>query len=339
MTRYMKLYIVLVLLACPGFAANLYVDSSNDCKGSKPCFTSIQAAVEASNPGDSIIVMPGYYRECVQINHPLRLRAFDLQPMVPLHQTREWSRILAGEANTHCPAITIASTTDVVIEGFFLEGGDDLVVRDSQRIVVRDNMISSSDVGYSEGYGVLLFGTVSDSEVRDNYFFCGNTSWPGITIWGNACPAPRSGGNTISQNMGFHACSPAIWVLNSDANTLANNSILGGYKPGLPNAGIWLMNASANIVLHNDINSLPGAQNPMSNMNYAVYIDSNCGESASNLLQVNNLVETLPANPQLSEGIHLQPGASGTILRNNVISNWTVPLSDLGSDTLIIGQR
>lgn len=339
MTRYLNVCIVVLLLVSSSFAVNLYVDASNDCKESKPCFASIQAAVDASTDGDMIVVMPGDYRECVQINHPVKLRAFDLQPMLPLHQARDWSRIIAGETNTHCPAITVVSTNNVVIEGFFLAGGDGVVVRDSQGIVVRDNMISSSDIGYSDGYGVLLFGNVSDTDVRDNYFFCGNTSRPGITILGNACPDPRSGGNTISQNMGFHACSPAIWVLNSDANTVANNSIQGLYKPGLPSAGLWLMNASTNIVLHNDIGSLPGAENPMSNMNYAVYIDRNCGESASNVLQANNFVETLPANPQLSEGVHLAPGASGTILRNNMISNWSVPIVDLGVGTLIIGQR
>jgi Right handed beta helix region len=338
MKRYVEVCFVVLVLVSSGFAANLYVDSSNDCGGANPCFTTIQTAVDASTAGDTIIVMPGSYVECVQVNHPLKLRAFDLQPMIPLHQERDWSRIIAGDANAQCSAVTVNSTSNVIIEGFMLVGGDGVVVRDSQNIVVRDNMIISSDLGYSDSYGVLLAGNVSDSEVRDNYFRCEATSRPAVAIWGNACPEPRSGGNTISQNMGFGICSPAIWVLNSDANTVANNTIQSGYKPGMPSAGIWLLNASANIVLHNDIGSVP-AEDPMSRLNYAVYIDTNCGESTGNVLQVNNFIETLPANPQLSEGVHIGLGASGTILRNNVISNWTVPLVDLGAGTMIIGRR
>jgi parallel beta helix pectate lyase-like protein len=338
MRHYVEACIVALVLVSSGFAANLYVDSSNDCGGANPCFSTIQTAVDASTAGDTIIVRPGSYIECVQVNHPLKLLAFDLQPMIPLHQEREWSRIIAGDASAQCTAFTVTSTTDVIIEGFMLVGGDGVVARDSQRVVVRDNMILSSDLGYSDRYGVLLAGNVSDSEVHDNYFRCEATSRPAVAIWGNACPEPRSGGNTISQNMGFGICSPAIWVLNSDANTVANNAIQSAYKSGLPSAGILLLNASANIVQHNDIGSL-ATEDPNDRLNYAVYIDTNCGESAGNVLQVNNLIETLPSNPQLSEGVHIGSEASGTILRNNVISNWTVPLSDLGSDTLIIGRR
>ena len=337
MTRYMQVCIVVVVLVSSAFAGNLYVDFSNTCRGSNPCFTTIQAAVDASASGDNIVVMPGEYRESVQINHPLKLKAFDLQPMTPIHQERDWSRIITTDPNK--AAVTITSTADVIIEGFFLIGGDGAAVYDSRRIVVRDNLIVSAEIGSGNNYGVLLQGDVSDSEVQGNYFRCEATVMPGVAIWGNACPATRSGGNTISQNMGFGICSAAIWVLNSDGNTVANNTIQSGYKHwALSSSGILLWNASENVVLHNDISSVP-AEDPRQRLQYGIHVGGNCGESAGNVLQVNNLVETLPANPDLSEGIHLDPPALGTILRNNLISNWTVPLTDLGTSTMIIGNR
>jgi len=55
---------------------NIYVDGSGGgCGGNSPCFTTIQAAVDAASSGDIVNVYPGTYTEMVRIRKPLTLRS------------------------------------------------------------------------------------------------------------------------------------------------------------------------------------------------------------------------------------------------------------------------
>src|SRR6185436_137581 len=47
----------------PAMAANLYVDGAGACAGNSPCFTTIQAAINAAAAGDTINVYAGTYAE------------------------------------------------------------------------------------------------------------------------------------------------------------------------------------------------------------------------------------------------------------------------------------
>lgn len=65
----------MLLIAQLAQSANLYVDGSGSCGGNTPCFTTIQAAVNAAANGDVINVYPGTYTEKVSIRKPLTLRS------------------------------------------------------------------------------------------------------------------------------------------------------------------------------------------------------------------------------------------------------------------------
>ncbi|HMF54990.1 MAG TPA: hypothetical protein VK619_01405, partial [Pyrinomonadaceae bacterium] len=55
-------------------AANiLYVDPAGTCGGNSPCFTTIQAAINAASPGDTINVFAGTYAEQIDVNKALTL--------------------------------------------------------------------------------------------------------------------------------------------------------------------------------------------------------------------------------------------------------------------------
>jgi len=53
--------------------ANLYVEFGGTCGGNIPCFNTIQAAVNAANPGDTINVYAGTYVEQINVNKALTL--------------------------------------------------------------------------------------------------------------------------------------------------------------------------------------------------------------------------------------------------------------------------
>ena len=49
-------------------AGNAYVDPAGGCGGNLPCFTTIQAAIDAATAGDTISVGAGSYNEDVNVN-------------------------------------------------------------------------------------------------------------------------------------------------------------------------------------------------------------------------------------------------------------------------------
>jgi hypothetical protein len=54
-------------------ATTRYVDGAGVCGGNSPCYTTIQAAINASSPGDTINVFAGTYAEQIDINKALTL--------------------------------------------------------------------------------------------------------------------------------------------------------------------------------------------------------------------------------------------------------------------------
>jgi parallel beta-helix repeat protein len=129
-------------------AATLEVDNDKaQCK--KAPFTSIQAAVTAASPGDSIKVCPGTYTEQVKVTKD-RLKLFSRNPR---------------EATIKAPPAM--ADPKAIVE---IAGGDD--------VSVRDFVISGPGGGPCDSirYGVLIGstasdpnGTTEDTEVRDNH--------------------------------------------------------------------------------------------------------------------------------------------------------------------------
>jgi parallel beta-helix repeat protein len=132
------LTLALTVLAAPGlFAATHCVNSS----GSHGCFTTINAAVAASAPGDVIQVWPGTYSEDVVVSKPLSLVGSNK------HHT-----VINAMGLMH--GVEISGQNHVVVTGFTIENANlsGILVNTASAITIDDNNIVNNDKNLSAGH-------------------------------------------------------------------------------------------------------------------------------------------------------------------------------------------
>ncbi len=147
----------------------LYVDDDDaTCGGNSPCYSTIQAAINAANTGDTINVAAGTYVEAVIIDKSLTLLGAkaDVDPLGGAW-TGGVTIINPGAGNT---GIDIQAS-DVVVNGFEVTGG-------MYGIYIGSANVGNVEIKYNElhdnsKYGCQPIGlgvTVSDITISKNYF-------------------------------------------------------------------------------------------------------------------------------------------------------------------------
>jgi nitrous oxidase accessory protein NosD len=150
-------------------------------------YTSIQAAVDAADDGDTVCVEDGTYAEQVVVNKSLTLQNADgASPTVELTDSPE-SFTIAESGPTWEPMVFAfggsesdgdvsgSGTVDVDVMGFTIDGGnEDPDARRKPAVLFRnasgdiaDNTIESTNVGGKETFGILAYGD-SDVTVENN---------------------------------------------------------------------------------------------------------------------------------------------------------------------------
>jgi len=242
-------------------------------------YVSIQEAVSAAGDGDTVLVMPGTYRENVDVEKPLTIISESVSPADTI--------VEAANVRDH---VFFVNSDDVRISGFTLKGArneDDQVagiyLDDVQGCNISGNVVSKNYYGIGlknsrknvlqdndaaeNRYGIYLCissteNELSGNDISGNYF--------GIYL-NNACNNNILVDNTVDSNK-----QDGISLISSHKTAVKNNTITSNLKIGIQaddsranqirdnvvsenGKGIFILRSSENQVTENSIESNDGS--------------------------------------------------------------------------------
>jgi hypothetical protein len=246
-------------------------------------FYSINAALNAASPGDTIAICPGLYTEQLVITKPVTLLGLTasgigrvlLQPALTLQQN------LAAEA-----VITVMNTSGVSIQNLAINGSNNTVTGCSPGVAGIHFYNSSGSVANNAIFGTHLANPLGCTALPFGNGF-------GVLVDGNQ-PGPFD--VSISQNSIHDYTANGIEVNGSGTAITAEiqgNTISGvGPANGVFQFAVFVLNGAVGIITNN------------------VITEGLCGAvSSSNCISMR------------SEGITLRAAGAGTVVDSNVISN------------------
>jgi nitrous oxidase accessory protein NosD len=259
------LSVSLFFLVSTSRAATLMVDDDKvQCPMAQ--YTTIQAAVNAAQPGDVIRVCPGTYPEQVTITMALTLRA-DNGVVVNPATTQTVIDVAGTEAIAF---VFVVQGANVDIDGFIVDGTNNALTECSPRLVgilyenasghIRHNAVRHMNLGGSptvngcqSGNGIEVesaSGSSSDVTVNDNSIWdyqkngiTGNESGTQITADGNAVTGigPTTGAAQNGIQIGFGA-----------GGTLTNNTIADNVWSSCTSPTACTANATGILIFESD---------------------------------------------------------------------------------------
>lgn len=178
----------------PGAAETLMVDPSGGGD-----YTEVQAAIDAANPGDTILVKSGTYEENLKVDKELKIWSDSRNPGDTIIQAADPAKNVV-EINTDRVTFSGFGISGSENSGVYFEGagnclinnneisntGQGIFLKDSDRNVVSNNVLSLNELGiglessgentiqtnliaYNYGYGISLEES-SENKIYDNYF-------------------------------------------------------------------------------------------------------------------------------------------------------------------------
>ena len=338
----MKAYIVLVLLILGGC---LYSTTRTVALDGSQQYTSIQAAVNASGDGDTVLVYPGRYIEnIVTIGNNIMIAS--LYSINPLQQYIE-NTIIDGNLES---CIKITSGETITINGFTFvnnEMGLNTYTNRTGGILVRYSSLSlfnsvirnctaidAGGLAASTGSSVFL----SNVDIYDNKADGGGGGL--LFNTGSQITFDPQYPSSIYNNHATRGMDVCVYFQSYNPTPIEINLALGS-KSLIEADGYFIHVHNANV-------SVNIAQGAIEQIDHDLYVspdgdDSNSGlDSGSPLRTIAIAMQRIASNPDIPKTIHLAPGiyshsANGQILPMGVKSNVKVQGAGIG-ETIIDGE-
>lgn len=235
-------------LAIAGNAAAIAI-TVNNSTGQVADFISIQAAINAANPGDEIVVKPGIYEENLEITRALTILSESGDPSDTIIQAADGSKNVFSiwasgvsikgfsiRGSDSAAGIRFSGATDCRIEQNILSNnscGVDFCMFSS------DNVLEGNDISDSLT-GISLGDSLSNTLRNNSISYCRS----GISLFDS--PNNTLENNTVSEN------NEGISLIGeSNSNILVNNIIKYNKKVGL-----HIYETSSNLIYNNYFNNI-----------------------------------------------------------------------------------
>jgi parallel beta-helix repeat protein len=240
-----------IALAIPALAKTIEVPKD---------YQTIQAAINAAQPGDLILIAPGIYKENLTIRKSIELRGADVGVIVD------------GSRARNTPTILIQRTRDVVIQNLEITGGRrGIQVERSRDVIIKNNLIQKNrrqgilvtdnsqgtqiienkifdtapDEGNVLGNGIILNGD-KNAQVLKN--FIARSAWSGLRL---LSAVAHIEGNTFEENQYYGIEIWPNWVDSPDVPSQA--TVLDNTLKGNVRAGIFITEESIAVIENNQI--------------------------------------------------------------------------------------
>jgi parallel beta-helix repeat protein len=283
-------------------------DTYTVCPGGGCNYTSIQDAINASQPGDTIIVRDGTYTENVVVNVAnLTLRSENGSASSTVLAAVNTSDVFRVTANSvTITGFTVRNATDsasaacgIHLDSFVhhctISGNTVSENYCGIRLsaLSNNNTLTGNTVMNNSVYGILVVSS-SNNNLKNNT--ASNNNYCGIRL-------SESSNNNLTGNIATNNSFEGIWLdYSSNNNTLTGNTVSENYY------GIRLSSSSNN-------NNLAG-NTANSNGASGIYLSS----SSSNTLTGNNASNN-------SDGIYLDSSSNNTMTGNTAANNYAFGIS------------
>ena len=284
----------LTLLPANVRAATLYVGG-----GGPGNFTTIQAAIDAASPGDTVFVYAGVYRERVSIPKTLSLVGEDRDAtVIDGSRIGDVVRVTASWVNVTRFTVTNSSGGP----------GDSAI----ELVGVQRNRIAGNNVSDNWGIGIHLVGS-SDTVIEGNWL------WENIDPDGAGILLSSSDGNRIVNNTAMEGAD-GISLHSSHRNVVAGNNASMNWD-----YGISLSGSNENRIENNSLFWNTGCgirvgvsdRNTLRNNSLISNMHGIELQSSSNNTVTENLLDN-----SWDYGVYLYGSSRNRISRNTFVSTW-----------------
>lgn len=298
--------------------------------------TTIQGAIDAASPGDTVYVYPGLYVENLIIDRALTLLGEDrgtttvdgsgTGDVIDVSAdgvTISGLTITNGGAGFTDAGVDLSFTQDceVVSSNISVNGFRGFRLLDAGNSTIQDNIVSENTLGF-------YLGSTYDSRIVENNISSSGAAWGGIYL-------EYSYGNTISGN-DISGGDDGITLLFSDGNTVSGSTISNTWR------GIYIASSDGNTIAQNNISlsSYLGVNIDASQGNSISYNTISSSPYGIFLVRAdgNDIVgNTASSNDQ--DGIHLYESEDNRVMRNFALSNLGSGISFIGPGPNTFGEN